>query len=254
MELNPIIPPVTKGDFTKDPLNLVPVPAVARKLHVKLLDNLEAAQAISEKSKYNSRPADGPWGIICNGVSYNYVADVVKELGIEDKTTILRIGFSYPLPEALIKDLLKRCEKILVVEEGEPFMEEAIKAFAQEDGLTIPINGKTEGLFSRLYEYHPVLVRECIAKYFGLSHTMVEAIRCIRCAGDSPASPHPLRRMFPSGHLLCRQEGRRGDGNHLSIGYRVLYPGIAPPAVHGGFFNLHGFIGGNRWWLFTSDG
>jgi len=175
VELNPITPPVTKGDFTKDPLNLVPVPAVARKLHVKLLDNLEAAQAMSEKSKYNFTTGNGPWGIICNGVSYNYVADVVKELGIEDKTTILRIGFSYPLPEALIKDLLNRCEKILVVEEGEPFMEEAVKAYAQEDGLTIPVNGKTKELFSRLYEYHPVLVRECIAKYFGLSHTMVEA-------------------------------------------------------------------------------
>jgi indolepyruvate ferredoxin oxidoreductase alpha subunit len=175
VELGPITPPVTKGDFTKDPLNLVPVPVVARKLHVKLLDNIETARTISEKSEYNFTSGDGPWGIICNGVSYNYVADAVKELGIEDKTTVLRIGFSYPLPEILIKDLLKKCEKVLVVEEGEPYMEEAVKAFAYEAGLSLPIKGKADDLFSRLYEYNPALVMQCIAKYFGLPHTMVEA-------------------------------------------------------------------------------
>jgi indolepyruvate ferredoxin oxidoreductase alpha subunit len=175
VELGPITPPVTKGDFTKDPLNLVPVPVVARKLHVKLLDNIETARTISEKSEYNFTSGDGPWGIICNGVSYNYVDDAVKELGIEDKTTVLRIGFSYPLPEILIKDLLKKCEKVLVVEEGEPYMEETVKAFAYEAGLSLPIKGKADDLFSRLYEYNPALVMQCIAKYFGLPHTMVEA-------------------------------------------------------------------------------
>ncbi len=185
VELKSITPPVTKGDFVKDPLNLVPVPVVARKMHVKLLENLATAQEISEKSEYNFTEGDGPWGIICNGVSYNYVHDMVKELEIEDKTTILRIGLSYPLPEAKIKDLLKRSEKVLIVEEGEPFMEEAIKAFAQEEGLTLPINGKTEGLFSRLYEYHPALVKKCIAKYFELSHDIIEAVD----VSDVPAIP-----------------------------------------------------------------
>ncbi len=37
---NPIRPPVVKGDFIKDPMNMVPVPVVSRKLHVKLLENL----------------------------------------------------------------------------------------------------------------------------------------------------------------------------------------------------------------------
>ena len=142
--LNPITPPVTKGDFTKDPLNLVPVPVVARKLHVRLLDNMAKAQDISEESEYNFTEGDGPWGIICSGVSYNYVHDMVDELGIADKTTVLRLGFSYPLPEKRIKELLKRAEKVLIVEEGEPIMEEAIKALAQEEGLTLPIKGKTE--------------------------------------------------------------------------------------------------------------
>ncbi len=72
---------VTKGDFTKDPLNLVPVPAVARKLHVKLLKNYDAARQLAEKSEYNFITGSGNLGIICNGVSYNYVSDAVQDLG-----------------------------------------------------------------------------------------------------------------------------------------------------------------------------
>ena len=77
---------------------------------------------------------------------------------------------AYPLPEDLIGDFLQGLEKVLVVEELEPFLEEAVQAIAQERGLTLPIRGKGPGLFSRLYEYHPGLVREMIARYFGKSY------------------------------------------------------------------------------------
>ena len=71
----------------------------------------------------------------------------------------------------MIKTFLAGCEKVLVVEEGEPFMEEAAKAFAQEEGLTLPIKGKAPDLLSRLYEFDPALVRKAIATCFGLSYT-----------------------------------------------------------------------------------
>jgi indolepyruvate ferredoxin oxidoreductase, alpha subunit len=162
---------VTRGHFTKDPFNLVTVPAVSRKLHVKLLENIQKAQKISETSEYNFSSGKGLWGIVCSGVSYNYVCDAIKDLDIEDKVTVLRIGFSHPLPENLIKKFAAGCEKILVVEEGEPYLEEAIKSFAQEARITIPIQGKGEGLFSRLYEFDPSLVRRVIARFFGVSFT-----------------------------------------------------------------------------------
>jgi indolepyruvate ferredoxin oxidoreductase alpha subunit len=169
--LGEIRKPITKGNFTKDPLNLVVVPAVARNLHVKLLKNYDSARELAEKSDSNFITGSGSWGIICNGVSYNYVCDAIKDFNIEAKVKVLRIGFSHPLPPSLIKDFLKGCEKALIVEEGEPYMEEAVKAFAQEEGLTLPIHGKTEGLFTRLYEYNPAQVKQCIAKYFGLPYT-----------------------------------------------------------------------------------
>jgi len=170
VELGDIQQRVTKGDFKKDPFNYVTVPAVSRNLHIKLLKNLETAVCESEKSDLNFIDGNGSWGIICNGVSYGYVCDAISDLSISDKTRVLRIGFSHPMPVALIKDFLKECEKVLVIEEGEPYMEEAVKAFAQEEGLTLNIRGKGEDLFSRLFEFDPAGVRECIAGFFGVSY------------------------------------------------------------------------------------
>ncbi len=172
--LGKINSPKTKGDFVKDPFNLVTVPAVSRKLHVKLLANIEKAQELSDASAYNFSTGSGKWGIVCNGVSYNYASDAIKELKIGKKIRLLRIGFSHPMPEKIIKAFLKKCEKVLVIEEGEPYMEEKIKAFAQEEGLTLPIRGKAKDLFTRLYEFDPAQVRENIATFFELPYTPVQ--------------------------------------------------------------------------------
>jgi indolepyruvate ferredoxin oxidoreductase alpha subunit len=168
--------PKTKGDFVKDPLNLVAVPAVARNLHVKLLKKYDQALELAETSEHNFISGSGKGGIICNGVSYNYVRDAIKDLGIEDQVKVLRMGFSHPLPSKLIKGYLKDCDKVLVVEEGEPYMEEAVKAMAQEESLFLEIKGKAKDLFSRLYEYNPGQVRQNIATFFGISYTPAEVV------------------------------------------------------------------------------
>lgn len=175
--LGEIIPPVPKGDFAKDPFNYVTVPAVSRNLHKKLLKNLAAAAEDAESSRFNFIEGAGkPWGIIANGVSYNYTHDAVKDLNLMNRVKILRIGFSHPMPARLITDFLKGCEKVLVIEEGEPYMEESVKAIAQEAGLTIPIRGKADHLFSRLFEFDPGTVRKIIARYFSIPYSPVSPV------------------------------------------------------------------------------
>ncbi len=171
VELGEITKPKTEGRFEKNPFKYVTVPAVARGLHVTLLENLSKAAELAETSSYNFLEGEGQWGIICNGVSYNYVSDAVGELGIADKVKILRLGFSHPLPSGMITDFLKGCSKVLVAEEGEPIMEEGVRSIAQQNGLLLPIRGKEETLFSRLYEFDPALVRKVMATYFELEYT-----------------------------------------------------------------------------------
>jgi indolepyruvate ferredoxin oxidoreductase alpha subunit len=76
----------------------------------------------------------------------------------------------------LITGFLKDCRKVLVVEEGEPFLEEAVKALAQEAGLTLSIQGKGEKLLPRLYEFDPAMVRKAMATCFNLAYTPPAAL------------------------------------------------------------------------------
>jgi indolepyruvate ferredoxin oxidoreductase alpha subunit len=163
------ISPINKNaHFTKNPFRLVTIPSVSRDLHVQLLQNMKQAANLSELSSWNISSGSGQWGIICNGVSYNYVKDAISDLDIDTKTRVFRVGFSHPLPETKIQAFLKACHKVLIVEEGEPWLETQVKAIAQEAGLTLSIKGKAEHLFSRLFEYDPAMVRSVIATYFDI--------------------------------------------------------------------------------------
>jgi len=160
----------TKSHFNKNPFHYVCVPAVSRNLHRLLLEKYEKAQRLSESSPYNEIIGSGSWGIVTNGVSFNYVKDAVKDLGIDDRVKILKLGFSWPMPEKLIGEFLNGLEKVLVVEELEGIVENDLKAIAQEGGINIPIKGKGVGRLGRLYEYDPRMVREAIAEYFNVSY------------------------------------------------------------------------------------
>jgi len=170
VRLGELAPVKTKATFQKNPFHFVAVPAVARNLHRLLLEKQERALEKSESSSFNKVIGDGKWGIVTSGVSFNYVCDAVSDLGIGDRVSILRLGFSYPMPKNLCARFLALVEKVLVVEELEPVVENDLKAIAQENRITIPIKGKGVGALSRLYEYDPAMVRSAIAGYFGVSY------------------------------------------------------------------------------------
>jgi len=170
VQLGELRPVKAKDTFQKNPFHFVAVPAVSRKLHKLLLEKYDRAMEKSENWPYNQIIGDGKWGIVANGVSFNYVSDAVSDLGISDKVSILKLGFSWPLPKELCTRFLKQVDKVLVVEELEPVVENDLKAIAQESGITIPIKGKGIGGLSRLFEYDPGMVRKAIVEYFDLDY------------------------------------------------------------------------------------
>jgi indolepyruvate ferredoxin oxidoreductase alpha subunit len=155
-----------KGKFEKNPMYWVTVPAVARERHKDLVKRGELARELSNKSPHNQVFGRGKLGIITSGVSFNYVQDALNDLGLKSKVKVLKLGFTWPLPDEKIVRFLKSVDKVLVVEELEPILENDVKALAQSKGITIPINGKSIGGLSRIFEYDPGMVREAIAKYF----------------------------------------------------------------------------------------
>ena len=218
----------SKGFFKKDPFHYVALPAVSRNLHKVLLEKYDQALELSENSEYNQIIGNGKWGIVTNGVSMDYVQDAVNDLGIGDKVTILRLGFSYPMPENMIVKFLTNVEKVLVVEELEPVMENDIRSIAQAKEIAVPIKGKEKGLFSRLYEFDPGMVRGTIASYFGVPDTSPKPVD-VTGIPDLPGRPPNLCAGCPHRAMYYAIKQVYGpDAVHPSdIGCYTL--GILPP-------------------------
>lgn len=225
--------PQGKGRFQKDPFNLVMVPAVAREAHARLVAKQEGARERAEASPFNSIKGTGPWGIAASGIAAAYVEDALLELGLKDKVTLLKLGFTHPLPEKLMGEFLGGMERVLVVEELEPYLEEGLKAVAQISGLSLPIQGKGQGLFSRLYEYHPALVRGVVAQFFGVPDKPVDKISPAAVLGRAlpdrppnlcPGCPH--RAMYYAVKIALEELGLEGIFP-TDIGCYTL--GLLPP-------------------------
>lgn len=170
VKLGPLSPIKPKATFKQNPFHFVTVPAVSRNLHKLLLQKYDQSLEKSDASPFNEIIGHGRWGIAANGVSFNYVKDALSDLGIGDKVCLLKLGFSWPMPKAICARFLGQVEKVLVVEELEPVVENDLRAIAQELGMVLPIKGKGVGGLSRLFEYDPGLVRKAIADYFGLQY------------------------------------------------------------------------------------
>jgi indolepyruvate ferredoxin oxidoreductase, alpha subunit len=231
--LGPLRPWPGPGSFHKDPFSKVMVPAVARQAHARLLLAEAQARGASEVSPFHKVTGQGTWGIITSGVAATYVADAVRELGLAEQVKVLQLGFTNPLPEDLIADFLAPLNRVLVVEELEPFLEDGIRALAQARGLPVPIRGKAEGLFSRLYEYHPGLVKEKIARYFEAPYTPPPLKVPEKVLGENlpdrppnlcPGCPH--RAMYYSVKIALKDLGLEGIFP-TDIGCYTL--GLLPP-------------------------
>ena len=170
VEVGLLQPPRRSGAFKKDPFNLVTVPMVGRRLRVELLEKINKLGSEASVSPFNRVEGKGGWGVVSSGVSYNYVADAVRELDMTDRVRVLKMGMTYPFADEICLDFLKGVERVLVVEELEPFLEDKLKILAQENGLSLEIRGKGEELLPRYYEFDPVQVKSAMARFFQLKY------------------------------------------------------------------------------------
>lgn len=110
-------------DYERDiPKQVVPV--FARFLRPEVEKRLAKLAEFSETFERNMvEQGEGDIGVIAPGISYQYAREALPE------APFLRLGMSYPLPKKKIIDFCSRFEKVYVVEENEPFLEEQIKSF-----------------------------------------------------------------------------------------------------------------------------
>ncbi|MFP4142460.1 MAG: indolepyruvate ferredoxin oxidoreductase subunit alpha [Thermoplasmata archaeon] len=155
--------PDGEGHFDKDPGRFVSVPQNARKNHPRLLDQMEKAGPISEESRFTEvvEEEDPELHVISSGAGYNYIREAKEEYDLP--ISILKIGMTNPLPLEITKEYIEDADRVLVVEELEPFLEEKVKALTKEVNPELYIYGKESGHFSRLFEYNPDRIKEALS-------------------------------------------------------------------------------------------
>ncbi len=153
--------------FEKDPSRYVPIPINARRMRKELTERYALAERLLAESAFFPRKGDGKHGIIAGGVGYAYVSQVIRDLGIEDRISLLQIG-AYPIPEKILAAFLSSVESVLVVEELTPFIEDWVTKSAYRMKRLIQIRGKVTGHLPLEFEYTPDLVEAAVRDYMGL--------------------------------------------------------------------------------------
>ena len=137
------------GHFNRDVVRFVNIPAHAKVNRNRLLESYKKALEMSEASPLNFVEGEGDVGIITSGVSYTYVKEFVSG------ASILKLGFTNPLPEKKIAEFAKGKKCIIVVEELEPFLEDQVLRIFAQNSITVPVYGKRTGHLPRAWEFSP---------------------------------------------------------------------------------------------------
>lgn len=173
-----------KIPYVKNMMKYVAMPAMARKLHVaqeKRLNMIEedAADFIAGEEQYERylnrvELGDSKIGIVTSGICYQYVREALPN------ASILKLGMVNPLPKKMIADFANEVEKLYVIEEGNPFLEEQIRA------MGVPVYGGKD-MFTIQGEYSARMIREA----FGVEreHSALEEATGKTDLEDAPGRP-----------------------------------------------------------------
>ena len=136
--------------YEKNIAKNVMMPANAIKRHVVVEERYKKLVEYAESTKLNVVENNkSKIGVITNGISYVYAKEALG-----DKVNYLKLGMVYPLPVELIKNFAKDLDKLYVIEELDPFIEEHCKV----NGINVI--GKE--VFTMLGEYTPSMIRKAI--------------------------------------------------------------------------------------------
>ena len=144
------IPPPRAADFKRNIPGRVMIPGYARPAHKRLRAALAQIAAWNETADVNRIVNGSPaMGIVTSGISYQHVREAAPE------ASVLKLGMTYPLPFDLIRRFVSTVERAIVVEEGDPYLVEALRTAG------ISVEGKAE--MFRLGELNVSRVRRILA-------------------------------------------------------------------------------------------
>ena len=117
--------------FQRDVRNRVMIPANARPAHRRLREKLADIEQWNETCELNRiLPGDRSLGIITSGISFMHAREAAPN------AAVLKLGFTHPLPIQRTMEFARGVERCVVLEEGDPYLVEALRAAG------VPVEGK----------------------------------------------------------------------------------------------------------------
>ena len=133
--------------FPRNPAKYVMVPTNASKRHPVIEQRIRDIAAFAESFAWNEiEPGDHCLGVVTSGIAYQYVKEVFPT------ASVLHLSMSWPLSRRLIHAFAASVDRLIVVEELDPFIEEGIRL------MGIPVEGKS--IFPITGEYSPDVIRD----------------------------------------------------------------------------------------------
>jgi len=190
--------------FNRSPEKFVMVPANARLRRRVMEERVVKLGTYVENFPMNEMLlADQKLGIISSGVAYQYAREIFKD------ASHLKLVTTYPIPADLVRRFAREVERIIVVEELDPFLEEEVSA------LGIPVAGKE--FIPIIGELNPEIVENGAVQAGVLSTTSKPSLKSKAPAPQLPVRPPLLCAGCP--HTATEFALRRlGFYNPCSVG------------------------------------
>lgn len=222
--------------YKKDARKYVMMPGNAKVKRIDLEKRFASLKEYSEASPLNTIEwLDREIGFVTSGISYQYVKEAMPQ------ASVLKIGFSWPLPEAKIRAFAEGVKQVYVVEETEPYLEEHLRA------MGISAIGKS--LFPFTGEMSVSIIRKALGlAVTGPSHPAEDTP--VRPPVLCPGCPHRgvfyalnHLRLFVTGDIGCYTLGAlaplnamdtcicMGASVPMALGFEKANPGLAEKTV-----------------------
>ena len=215
----------TKKEYKKEPQKYIMAPANAIRKHPVVEARTVALAEYAETSELNKveLAENKSLAIITSGTSYQYVKEVFG-----DSVSVLKLGLVNPLPAKLIADFAKKHDRVVVIEELDPVIENFCKS------IGIKVEGKE--LFPICGEFSQSIVAKALGmedKPFTASDDVIPVRPPVMCAG----CPHrglfytlSKKKITVLGDIGCYTLGM---AQPLSAIDSVLCMGASVSGVHG---------------------
>ncbi len=173
------------------------IPAKTAAAHKTLLDKLFSEKLDSYFKTFNKLYFEGnekELAIISSGVSTSYLIEIIKRNDLSEKLDLFDLGLIHPFPEKGVRDFLsKGFNKVLVVEELDPIIENAVRTVVQKNKLDCEILGKNFAGLSPTGEFSLEVIDRVVSEFFEVETIKNQEINSISdFSEDLPLRPPRL--------------------------------------------------------------